>query len=102
MNFDNTIKKLREKYPNRIPVIIETNQKDLNISKKKYLVPKDYTVRDFQNIIRNKLDLNNSESIYIYCKNMMCLPSTTFLTIMEQQNNPSHLVLHYGKEETYG
>ena len=102
MSLENSVKQLRERYPNRIPVIIETKQQNLDIPKKKYLVPKDYTVRDFQQIIRKKLDLRETEAIYMHVNNIMCLPSTTFMTIMEQQNNPDYLQIVYGKEETFG
>ena len=102
MSLENSVKILRERYPTRIPVLIETKQTGLEIPKKKYLVPKDYTVRDFQQIIRKKLDLRETEAIFIFVNDMMCLPSTTFKTILQQQNNPDYLKIVYGKEETFG
>lgn len=51
--------KIRRKYPDRIPVIVEkapnSNLKDLD--KKKYLVPSDLTIGQFYFLIRKRLVL---------------------------------------------
>jgi hypothetical protein len=47
--------KIRRKYPDRIPVIVERNPKERNVSeidKKKYLVPGDLTVAQFMYVTR--------------------------------------------------
>lgn len=68
--------KLREKYPNRFPVIVEKNKKCQNlqdIDKKKFLVPEDLTVGQFVYIIRKRIKLEPSEALYLYCNNTLPL-----------------------------
>jgi len=54
--------KIREKYPNRVPIICErdTKSKLQMLEKTKYLVPDDLTIVQFYYIIRKKLSLDKN------------------------------------------
>jgi GABA(A) receptor-associated protein len=60
-------KKIREKYPDRVPVICEKDPKSKmkNIDKTKYLVPNDLTVSQFSYIIRKRLELDKSSALFL-------------------------------------
>ena len=94
--------KLREKYPNRFPVIVEKNQKcqDLqDIDKKKFLVPEDLTVGQFVYIVRKRIKLEPSEALYLYCNNT--LPSTsTLMNAVCSEDDFTYFT--YSKENTFG
>lgn len=70
--------KIRAKFPDRIPIIVEkrNNCKNIpSIDKNKYLVPSDLTVGQFMYIIRKRIKLNSSESLFIFINNI--LPTTS-------------------------
>ena len=56
------------KYPDRIPVIIDCIDKDLDklLKKKKFLVPMDISISYLIQIIRNKVQLDSSKALYMY------------------------------------
>ena len=94
--------KLREKYPNRFPVIVEKNKKCQNlqdIDKKKFLVPEDLTVGQFVYIIRKRIKLEPSEALYLYCNNT--LPSTSVL-MSSVCSHDDFAYFTYSKENTFG
>ncbi|KAB5526933.1 hypothetical protein DKX38_020780 [Salix brachista] len=68
--------RIREKYPGRIPVIVEKAERsDIpNIDKKKYLVPADLTVGQFVYVIRKRIKLSAEKAIFILVDN--ALPPT--------------------------
>ncbi|KAJ4833723.1 Autophagy- protein 8f [Turnera subulata] len=69
--------RIREKYPDRIPVIVEKAERsDIpNIDKKKYLVPADLTVGQFVYVIRKRIKLSAEKAIFIFVDNVLsCLP----------------------------
>jgi hypothetical protein len=57
-----------EKYPDRIPVIVERLSTSFLplIDKNKYLVPNDLTVYHFVYIIRKRLSLDSTESLFLF------------------------------------
>jgi GABA(A) receptor-associated protein len=72
--------KIREKYPDRIPVICEKsktssvpeidktkyNSTHLLINYSRYLVPSDLTVYQFSYIIRKRLKLSKEQSLWLF------------------------------------
>ncbi|KAL8226475.1 hypothetical protein R6Q57_016307 [Mikania cordata] len=65
--------RIREKYPDRIPVIVEkTERSDMpDIDKKKYLVPADLTVGQFVYVVRKRIKLTAEKAIFIFVKNIL-------------------------------
>ena len=59
--------KIREKYPDRVPIICEKDPKSKmkDIDKTKYLVPNDLTVSQFSFIIRKRLELDKSSALFL-------------------------------------
>ncbi|CAO3632900.1 unnamed protein product [Mucor hiemalis] len=71
--------RIRQKYPDRIPVICEKVEKsDIpTIDKKKYLVPADLTVGQFVYVIRKRIKLSPEKAIFIFVNEI--LPPTAAL-----------------------
>ena len=59
--------KIIKQYPDKIPIICEKDPRSKlkDIEKTKYLMPKDLTVSQFHLIIRNKIELNQEESLFL-------------------------------------
>ena len=67
---------IRNKYPDRIPIIVE-KYKDCklpDVDKCKYLVPNDMTMSQFIYIIRKKINLKPHETLFVTVNN--CLPES--------------------------
>ncbi|KAG5462371.1 MAG: autophagy protein 8, partial [Olpidium bornovanus] len=71
--------RIREKYPDRIPVICEKVEKSdiATIDKKKYLVPADLTVGQFVYVIRKRIKLSPEKAIFVFVNDI--LPPTAAL-----------------------
>jgi GABA(A) receptor-associated protein len=65
--------RIREKYPDRIPVICEKDERSSipPIDKKKYLVPADLTVGQFVYVIRKRIKLSPEKAIFIFINNVL-------------------------------
>ena len=68
-------KRIKDKYPDRIPVIVEKSEKHglftkaeklPSIDKKKYLTPSDLTFSQFMTVIRKRLNLPPEQAIFMF------------------------------------
>ena len=97
--------KIRIKYPDRIPVIINKadGSKIADVDKKKYLVPSDLTVGQFMYVIRKRIKLNPDEAIFIFVNNTLpaasCLMSQLY---KEHKSECGFLYVTYSGESTFG
>ena len=95
-----------EKYPDRIPVICEKNQKQKNlpnIDKTKYLVPYDLTIGQFMFVIRKRLNLQPTEALFLFVENIIP-PSAAFIKNIynKYKDADGFLYITYSKENTFG
>ena len=73
-------RRIRDKFPGRVPVIVERGQKSLSvpqIDKQKFLVPGDLTVSQFIFVIRKRLNLPAEQALFLFIGNT--LPTTGML-----------------------
>ena len=77
----NEANRVLEKYPDRIPIIVERNTRTYNslpvVDKKKFLVPNDLTVGQFVYVIRKRIKLEPEKAIFLMIDNK--LPQTSML-----------------------
>lgn len=57
------------KYPGRVPVIVDVNDKNLVINKNKYIVPGNLCLAQFIAELRKKINIGSSHSIFILINN---------------------------------
>lgn len=101
----NEATRIKEKYPDRIPIIVEKVQ-DCNlpdIDNHKYLVPKDLTVSQFIYVIRKRIKINSEEAIFLFINNS--LPSSSELMSTVYENNKDEdqfLYATFSGENTFG
>ncbi|GMH00608.1 hypothetical protein Nepgr_002447 [Nepenthes gracilis] len=97
--------RIREKYPDRIPVIVEKAEKsDIpNIDKKKYLVPADLTVGQFVYVIRKRIKLSAEKAIFIFVDNVLPPTGAIMSSIYEEKKDEDgFLYVTYSGENTFG
>ncbi len=97
--------RIRDKYPDRVPVIVEKAPKsDIpDIDKNKYLVPSDLTVGQFVYVIRKRMKLPAEKTIFVFVNRQ--LPSTAALlstVYKESADSDGFLYITYSGENTFG
>ena len=99
--------KIKEKYPDRVPVIVEKSISSSvnNIDKHKYLVPSDLTVGQFIHVIRKRIKATPEQGIFIFVKEKI-LPPTSSLMIHMYENyvddDGYKIFYDYGHYTEYG
>jgi GABA(A) receptor-associated protein len=97
--------KIREKYPEKVPIIIEKdkNSKLSDIDKVKYLVPKELTMGQLLFQIRKRVKLSPEKAMFIFCSNRL-LPSQSLLSEIDEnfRNEDGFIYMKYTDENAFG
>ena len=97
-----------EKYPERVPLILEklTNDNDTlipKIDKNKYLVPKDLTTGQLTYVIRKRLKVSPERALFIFCNGGILRANDLVSDIYKKnQDEDGFLYLIYSGEATFG
>merc|ERR1712037_202218 len=97
--------KIRRKYPNRVPVIVEKAPKARlgDLDKKKYLVPSDLTVGQFYFLIRKRISLRPEDALFFFVNNTFPPTSATMVALYQEHHEEDFfLYIAYSDESTYG
>merc|ERR1712125_205896 len=97
--------RIRAKYPDRVPVICEKAvRSDIpDIDKKKYLVPADLTVGQFQYVIRKRIKLAPEKALFVFIANNIPPNGALMSTVYEEQKDEDgFLYVKYSGESTFG
>ena len=97
--------RIKKKYPNRIPVIVEKKiGSDIpNIDKTKYLVPGDLTISQFLYVIRKRINLRDEQAIFIFIDNKIPFSQSLIKEIYTQDKHmDGFLYFEYSGENTFG
>lgn len=100
-------KRIREKHPDRIPVICEKStrcNKDIpDIDKRKYLVPSDLTMGQFIYVIRKRMNLTPHKSIFLFVNHTLPQSSELISKVYEKcKDQDGFLYIEYSSENTFG
>ncbi|TXG47017.1 hypothetical protein EZV62_026311 [Acer yangbiense] len=97
--------RIREKYADRIPVIVEKAERSdvPDIDKKKYLVPADLNVGQFVYVVRKRIKLSAEKAIFIFVNNTLP-PSAALMSSIYEENKDEDgfLYMTYSGENTFG
>jgi GABA(A) receptor-associated protein len=94
------------KYPDRVPIICEVSSQfkdQFNLDKSKYLVPNDLTVGQFIHVIRKRIKMDASQSLFMFINNS--LPNTSSLIseiYREHADEDRFLYILISLESTFG
>lgn len=98
--------KIKNKYPNRIPIIVNKDYRCKTISdidRHKYLVPQDLTIGQFMYVIRKRIKLDSEKSIYIFSDGRIPPTSKLLSEIYEtSKDSDGFLYITYTGESTFG
>mgnify|MGYP001158668661 CR=1 FL=1 len=101
----NEAKRIMTKYPTRIPIIVNKHIKCTlpDLDKQKYLVDKDMNMREFLYVIRKRIKLDKSESIFLMINNKLSSTNTIISKIYkDEKNEDGFLYVIYSSENTFG
>ncbi|ESO12800.1 hypothetical protein HELRODRAFT_93454 [Helobdella robusta] len=97
--------KVLMKYPDRIPVIVEKlpGSSIAPIDKRKFLVPKDINVAQFIFIIRKRIQLDPTKSLFLFVGRVLPQTSATMGHVYsENQDEDGFLYVAYSGENVFG
>ncbi|KAL6207123.1 PREDICTED: autophagy-related protein 8C-like isoform 1 [Fragaria vesca subsp. vesca] len=97
--------RIREKYPERVPVIVEKAVKSdvPDIDKKKYLVPADLTVGQFGYVVRKRIKLGAEKAIFTFVNNVLPPQAALMSAIYEDnKDEDGFLYMTYSGENAFG
>lgn len=97
--------KILQKYPGRIPIIVEKKHKSKipDIDKNKYLVPKEMTMGQFIYVIRKRIKLNPTEALFVFTNNILCNNNILLSEIYNTyKDKDGFLYIVYTSENTFG
>jgi len=97
--------KIRRKYPDRVPVIVEraANCRLPVLDKKKYLVPADLTVGQFYFLIRKRIALRPEDSLFFFVNNTIPSNSCSMGKLYEENKEDDYFMyISYNEESVYG
>lgn len=97
--------RIRQKYPDRVPIICERHAKSIlpKIAKNKFLVPYDMRIAHFLTIIRQKMHLDPAVAIILYVGNTIPSPDTFINNLYENYGDEDgFLYITYTGENTFG
>ncbi|AYV76296.1 MAG: putative autophagy-related protein 8a isoform X1 [Terrestrivirus sp.] len=97
--------KILQKYPDRVPVIVEKkgSVSIADIDKHKYLVPNDLTMGKFLYVIRKRLHLSPEKALFIFVKDTLPPTSEMIGTVYQtHKDEDGFLYVCYADENTFG
>jgi len=99
-----SIEKLLKRYPDRVPVIVKPiDDKQPEIDKQKYLVPKDMFLSQFIYIIKMRLkNFKSDEALFLFIDNNIPRNTETMIELYERYKIEGYLNIKYGIENTFG
>jgi len=98
-------KRILDKYPERIPVICEQAKggKLNNLTKFKFLIPKELTMGQFIYVIRKKIKLDSNQAIFLFINNKLIPTAELMSNIYEDEKDEDFfLYISYSAESTFG
>ena len=101
----NESNRILNKYPDRIPVIVEKLKycNIPNLDKNKFLVPRDLTVGQLIYVIRKRLCITSGKALFIFINNALPITSSLISDIYNKEKDiDNFLYIKYNSESTFG
>ena len=99
------MERILEKYPDRVPVYV--NKKEGSnieeITKHKYLVPKEMTMGNFIYVLRKNITLKSSQALFVFVDNLIVSNSEMMGEVYDRhKHGDKFLYVIYSSESTFG
>mgnify|MGYP001423668151 CR=1 FL=1 len=93
--------KLRKKYPEKLPIILLPY--DIEVTKKKYLVPYDMNFATFVKTISSNIKIKKSEALFCLIGDILPTNTQNMIELYNQNvNKDGFLYIKLRKENTFG
>jgi GABA(A) receptor-associated protein len=94
---------IREKYPDRIPCILQSKTTQIHLNKHKYLLPQDLSVSQFIYIVRKKVDIKPEQAVFLFVNDTIPAGSMMISQLyQEQRDTDNYLYFFMCFENTFG
>jgi GABA(A) receptor-associated protein len=95
---------LLNKYPDRVPIVIEPNGKETNVLvKNKYLMPRHLKINELMSIFRTSIKIDSKKAIFIFVNNNLVPMNDLVEDIYSKyKSNDGFLYIKYAYENTFG
>jgi GABA(A) receptor-associated protein len=95
--------KLRKKYPDKYPVVCDTDKTAPKLDKNKYLVSGDITIGQFLYVVRKRIELTPEYALYFYINGRLLPPSQLVSQVYnEMHEDDGFLYIQIFGESTFG
>ena len=107
-NFDERLKEATDmikKHPDKIPIIVEQIKKNKApvLDRNKFMCPNDINIGQFILILRNRLELNSAESIFIFINGKTLANNTNMYDVYRNyKDTDQFLKIKYSFESSFG
>ena len=97
-----TSDKILLKYKERVPIIADCKQ-GININKNKYIVPRDLTIGQFLYILKKRINIEPTQSIFLISNNVLLINTDTIATVYNKfKDEDGFLYICISLENTFG
>ena len=94
---------IRDKYPDRLPIIVDTTGTLPKLDKHKFLVPCDLTVSQLMYVVRKRMSLRPEVAMFMYVGTVMLQGGATITEVYhEAKDEDGFLYLLAAGENTFG
>ena len=98
---------IKNKFPEKVPVIVERYSKEKilpRLSKTKFLVPGELALRQFQLILRARMSLDKSSTMYLLVDGKSILAHSMIMNevYVDYHDEDGFLYLTYASQEVFG
>lgn len=94
--------KILLKYQDRVPIIADCKI-GINIFKNKYIVPKDLTIGQFLYILKKRINIESTQSIFLICNNVILINTETISNVYNKyKDEDGFLYIYITLENTFG
>ena len=98
--------KIMSKYKDRIPIIVSKDPKShlKSMDKEKFLTPHDLTLGQFLFVIRKRINVDESQSLFIFANDSVMVPTSASLGQIynDHKDEDGFLYLIYCSENVFG
>ena len=95
-----------EKYPDKIPVIVEKDPKSKkipNIDRCKFLVPRDFSVAQLLYVIRKRIEISSDEGIFFFVNNQLVTSSSLLADMYDKhKDDDAFLYIIFAGQNVFG
>lgn len=97
--------RMRSKFPDRIPVILEKDPKSnvKEIDKKKFLIPEDLTISQFMFVVRRRMEIDEKTAIFLFIDNTIAPSGQSLKTLYKShKDDDGFMYITYSSENAFG